>query len=192
MSKYSALIEKVEANANDIAQLERAFARKTISQMMSAGKARRVGAAIVTLISDIQDIGKARTKARKKYKTIMNNEESTAEEKEAAEAALNEDGKSILQSFLDFLFEDNRETVYGIVAEVFSIDVEDVEDVPLSCIIDCILKDKAVHPFLPPWLRLALQQHSDTLPNAAISQPLPPTPSTLTPSTNKKSLTGKI
>jgi len=159
--KLNMLLNKLENKAAEVEKLEAAYMRLTISRVLTLGKAERISANIVTLMAKVEEIGKKR-----------------AEAKELEGEDLNEAGKDILQSFLDFAFKHEKALIYGIIADVFDIDTEDVEHVPLSCIYECIMKDKVLLSFLPRLAVLDARAQFSTLPNAAPSQPLPPTPST--------------
>ena len=91
-----------------------------------------------------------------------------------------------LQSLLDFAFKEEKDLIYSIVADVFDISVDDVALVPISCIYECIIKDKIARSFLPRLAVLDARAQSDTLPKAAPFQTSKPTPSTLSPKASRK------
>jgi len=66
-----------------------------------------------------------------------------------------------------------------------------VEHVPLSCIYECIVKDKVARAFLPRLAILDARTQSDILPNAAVYPVSKATPFTSTQNMKGKSLTGK-
>jgi len=191
MADINRLLSKLRNRASEIDELEAAYMRLTISRVLSPGKAERIASSVITLMSRIEEIGKKRKEASDKFNAVINDEGATLEEKEAAQNAINEDGKNILQSYLDFVFKHEKDLVYGLIATVFDIDNEDVEDVPLSCIYECIIKDKVLRSFLPRLAILDARTQSDILPNVAPFPQSQPTPSTLNREQRRKASTGK-
>lgn len=191
MADMNGLLAKLESKAAEIDQIEAAFMRLTVSRVLSPGKAEIIAGNVVTLMSRIGEISKQRKEASDKFTSVSNDENSTPEEIEAAQNAVNEDGKNILQSYLDFAFKHEKDLIYGLIATVFDIDIEDVEHVPLSCIYECIVKDKVMRSFLPRLAILDARNQSDILPNAAPFPQSPPTPSTLNREQRRSLMKGK-
>ena len=173
MANYNGLITKLKNKVGELDEIESLFSQLTISRIANLGKAERVAANIVTLMSKIEEISKKR---------------DAAKDKDGEE--LNEAGKDILQSFLDFAFKEEKDLIYSIVADIFDISTDEVVLVPLSCIYECIIKDKVMRAFFPQLAISDARARSDTLPNPA-TYPSPPTPFTSKANTNTKPITRK-
>ena len=176
MADYSGLIAKLNNKADEIDKLEAVFMRLSVSRVANPDKVERIAANIITLIPKVQEILNKRIK--------VDGEMTAEQEKEASEI-----GQDVVQSFLDFAFKHERDLIFGIIADIFDIDIEDVANVPISCIFRCIICDKVLQTFFPRWAVLEARMQSDMSPNAAPFQVSPPIPFISNPN-GKKSLTG--
>jgi len=132
MFDMNKLVDKLEAKATQVDRLEQVFTRLTLSKVLDLNKSERISSNIVVLLSKLEE---------------LETKQKDAQGKQGKE--LNEAGKNILQSALDFLFKHEKDLVYGIIADIFDIEPEEAAYVPISCIYECIIKDKVMQVFFP-------------------------------------------
>ena len=164
MRDFNNLIEKMDAQAEQIDRLEAAFVRMTASRVMDFDKSKNIASSIVILADKLKD-----------FSGVLGG---------------NLDGVSVFKGFLAFLFEKEEELVMGIIADVFDVSREEAAIIPFSCIYECIFKDKVVRDFLGMYANAGQQMQSATLQNAAASH-LQHTPSTSKADLIKKTANAK-
>ena len=161
MQDFSKLIDKLNAQADNIEQLEEAFMRMTASRVMDYNKSKSIAGSIIILFERF-----------KEYNRELGNEL---------------DVEGVAKGFVTFLLEKEESLILGILADVFSVDREDAGTIPFSCIYECIFKDRVVRDFLGVYANAAMKKQSNM--SATAVSPSPPIPSTSKPG-GKKTLTG--
>jgi len=214
MTDYTSLITTLNERADNTDGLEAAFSRLTITRVAGLKGAKEIALNVTVLIKKIQEWQKEQRKSvaakngidvsksdwEKELKKIQV-EIERVNVKIRADTATNVDIENmpvlhpgdtldLFETFRKFIFEEEYELLIDIVATALGVDAEEVEGIPMSCVWEFIIKDKVIHPFLPPWLKLALIEQSDTSQSVPLSHGAL-THSTLNREQRRKSLTGK-
>ena len=161
MREYNALIEKLEAQADQTDRLEAVFSRMTASRVLNFSKSKSIAGSLVILSEKFRE-----------YNSELGSEL---------------DITGVIKGFVAFIFEKEESLILGILADVFAVDREDAKMIPFSCIYECIFKDKVVQDFLSLHANAVMQRQSNT--STTATSPLPPIPFTSNPG-GKKTLTG--
>jgi len=212
MSRFDRLIKSMDAGINNVAALEERFRKHTISRAMGVGKIKETYINIMSLVKDVQVWQKEQQKTvaelngidvtkdtweqelRKIQENIVRVQQkigagvATADDIANMPILKQGDMLNVAASLQQFLFDEKWEDIQAIIAGALGVDVEYVEDIPVSCVFDFIVMDKAVHAFLPRAWKQALNEHFYMLQNHTVS-PGTPTPPTLNRA-ERRSLTG--
>jgi len=185
MADFNGLFERLEAKVEQVDKLEALFAKLSFSRVMDVQRSQRIATSIIVLLDKFQE----RFQENKdKIADIKTKAAKTDTGKAKAEKEIGAIEHEFLKETLIFLFEQEKDTVYGIIMDVFDLTREDAELVPFSCIYGAVASDPVVMSFLQLWQISAAETPSSILPNQppSSSQRIPPTSK---PGT-RKNLTG--